>query len=210
MKSGLMNFCYLNTVLMVVILGLVIYCCVRQSRENFNNLAFSGVPGEGECPTFGVGDIEYPCGQDNKLDEGGKGKPTSAASGALSEEEIDELISARMEQQKENNNANFDEEVQKLAMIIAEKRSRNQKIKDYLAEEEKYISEYLNNLEVDEGETKPSQDVVRGQLRGDDRNDFDEPPAYPTWDVMSNVNNSNDITSTPTPFTLYDVPVIGN
>ena len=36
MKSGLMNFCNLNTVLMVVILGLVIYCCVRQSRENFS------------------------------------------------------------------------------------------------------------------------------------------------------------------------------
>ena len=164
MKSGLMNFCNLNTVLMFVILGLVIYCCVRQSSENFNNLAFSGVPGEGECPTFGVGDVEYPCGQDNKLNEGGKGKPTSAASGALSEDEIDELISARIAQQKENNNANLDEEVQKLALILQEKRRRNQKIEDYLAEEEEYISGYLKNLEVGEGETV-SQDVVRAPIK---------------------------------------------
>ena len=43
MKSGLLNVCNLNTVLMLVILGLVIYCCVRQSKENFNLLQYSAL-----------------------------------------------------------------------------------------------------------------------------------------------------------------------
>ena len=41
MKSGLCNLKNLNSLLILVIIGLVVFCCVRQQRENFYGLEFS-------------------------------------------------------------------------------------------------------------------------------------------------------------------------
>lgn len=210
MKSGLLNVCNLNTVLMVVILGLVIYCCVRQHKENFSyGLDYSILPrgADGRFDPDSTAVAGYP----SNVQYSGDGiNDLEAGTGKLTEEQIKELVEERIASQKANNNARVNEEAMAMAEAMVEKRERNKQIRDYKAAEEQYISEYLDDMVVGEGESKPSMEEVRAQLRGEDRNSFNNAPAFPTWDVMASVNDSNSITGLTPPFSEYNETVNGN
>ena len=208
MKSGLLKLCNLNTVLMLVILGLVIYCCVRQSRENFPyGLKYSILP-RGEDGKFDP-DSNAIAGYPSNVLYNGIGIEDlleEAQTGRLTEEQINELIEARLATRQVTVNTQAKER----AEAMVEKRERNKKIRDYKAAEEQYISDYLDAMVVGEGESKPSVQEVRNQLRGDDRSSFNNAPAYPTWDVMASVNDSTSIKGLTPPFSEYDESINGN
>ena len=61
MKSGLCNLKNLNSLLLLVIIGLVVFCCLRQQRENFYELEFSQLQyqkdDDGNCVLVDTGNM---------------------------------------------------------------------------------------------------------------------------------------------------------
>ena len=178
MKSGLLNVCNLNTVLMLVILGLVIYCCVRQQKENFSyGLDYSILP-RGKDGRFDP-DSSAVAGYPSNVQYSGNGRPTSAASGALTEEEIDKLVEDKL---KETQNERY----------TGEKETRNLLLDQYLYDEEQYILNYINEA----GNNAPERETIEAALRGNNDNEranYIGAPEIPNWPVISGLNNITDV-----------------
>ena len=133
MKSGLLKLCNLNTVLMLVILGLVIYCCVRQSRENFSYGSNYSILPRGEDGKFDP-DSTNTAGYPSNVLYSGNGIDDllkEAETGRLTEEQIEDLIEARLATRQVTVNTQAKER----AEAMVEKRERNKKTgEDYWEE----------------------------------------------------------------------------
>ena len=163
MKSGLLNLCNLNTVLMLVILGLVIYCCVNQSKEKFSALQGSAFPNVGNCeqrvegryevcnssegqvggPTPGeMREYEYKLARrflgltEEQITNLSEEELSSALTNALNKNQLNELVTQAA--LNRNSNAEADNDLGKRA----EKGERNMLIQRYLDAESDYLASY--------------------------------------------------------------------
>ena len=181
MKSGLLNVCNLNTVLMLVILGLVVYCCVRQKRENFNyGLNFSILP-RNDNGIFDP-DSNAIAGYPSQVQYSGEGINNllkNDETRGMSEEDIKKLVEKRL---KETQNERYSEE----------KDRRNLLLDQYLDDEKEYINEFIK----DKGNNAPDYDNVEAGLRSNNkevRGVYENAPDFPNWPVMSGLNDITDV-----------------